>query len=518
MAGAMNTTPFASLVDLPADINRFPPFKPVTHGQFRFTKLNIVDKFGQVVAGIDKVMNSQGTMTHNPLFPCLGEAYSLEYLADSSANAVLKREDPWCSFVQLHPSINQPARVNAAFVTHNESTEIAHSWRRVEEWENPVKGWIVINFANVSLQIFTADGRFVREYCVLNGEVAKRPFAADDSTSKDVDPLMQQLLGNFDASPAYLLSTFQSISTTVQAVQANPSHYAESMLSILGRPLALTTFGVSLELASPPYTDQSTFKSARDGQPSSDMTNILDYSFSMKIGDGDNVFDGLYGLFPKIVSENPGPVEFNMSTFYSYHAKDPHQPPIIQCTPFYPSPSAHQSSYTGFIDSQLQVFAALVDPFTAVHFYSALLPIKQLRIPSWAVDRGISRLAAFFKKGPTLIPADVPPFHANTPDATYVVDKDLPLGSPQPAQTGTIPVPAVSVGDWNWLQPYKVDGTDEVKYNELGITRPEGKSRWVPGPYVVTEGYLQMKKPFTAPDPVTAPDLVFGPGPVLGGE
>ena len=29
---------------------------------------------------------------------------------------------------------------------------------------------------------------------------------------------------------------------------------------------------------------------------------------------------------------------------------------------------------------------------------------------------------------------------------------------------------------------------------------------------------LQMKKPFTAPDPVTAPDLVFGPGPVLGGE
>ena len=494
----MDATPFASLVDLPADIKKYSPFKPVSHGQFRFTKFNIIDKFGQVVAGIDHIVatsiSSQQSTFHSSLFPCLGEAYSLEYLGDGTANAIMKRSDVWNSFVQIPPCVNQPARINASFVTYATPQHISHSWRPVADWENPIQGWVVINFANVSLQIFTNDGRFVREYSVLNGSVAILPFSADTTTANDVPPLLAKLLSKFDASRTYLQSFFQSLATTVQTVQASPSNYAESMLSILGRPLALTIFGVDIELASAPLTDQSTYISTRDPP---DITQ--DYSFSLKIGDGDNVFDGLYALFPEApVNGNSSLSNFNLDTMYSYHASDSSDlPPILTQKPVYISPSTtiDASSYSEILNGQMQVFAAIVDPFVPVHVYSALLPIKQISFSSWAVENGIKRLASFFKKGPTLVSTDVPAFNPNT---EYVIDHDIPFdANTQPQQTGQIEIATVSVGDWNWLQPFKVDEEGTVKYNELGVANPGDKPGWEPAPYVITEGYLQMKKPFT---------------------
>ena len=49
---------------------------------------------------------------------------------------------------------------------------------------------------------------------------------------------------------------------------------------------------------------------------------VLDIPFSMKIGDGDNVFDGLCSVFPEIRDGKPDSAAFNLSTFCSYHAKD----------------------------------------------------------------------------------------------------------------------------------------------------------------------------------------------------
>ena len=163
MAGQTSKTPFASLVDLPTDTTTFNPFKPCTHGQLRFTKLNIIDKFGQIVQGIQKysdLSNSDQSQwigpTATPLFPCLGDSYSCEQNADGTAKIVLPRIDNKNNFVQLPPSINQDARINAMFLSEDEPPQ----WRPTDEWENPVRGWLLINQANVSLQIFTPDGEF----------------------------------------------------------------------------------------------------------------------------------------------------------------------------------------------------------------------------------------------------------------------------------------------------------------------------------------------------------------------
>ena len=80
-------TPFASLLNIPAA--NYNPFKPCIHGQFRFSKLNIVDKFGQVVKGM-KLFSSPGMygstpLTLSPIYPCLGDSYSVESNTDGTA-------------------------------------------------------------------------------------------------------------------------------------------------------------------------------------------------------------------------------------------------------------------------------------------------------------------------------------------------------------------------------------------------------------------------------------------------
>ena len=163
----MSKTPFASSIDIPTDVTKYNPFKPCIHGQFRFTKLNIIDKFGQIVQGVQlcsDVANSIGP-TVTPLFPCLGDFYSVEQNTDGSAKIVLPRTDNKCNFVQLPPSINQDARINSMFLKEDSPPQ----WRRLDEWENPVRGWLIINQANVSVQVFTPDGE-TRYSCYL-GEV-----------------------------------------------------------------------------------------------------------------------------------------------------------------------------------------------------------------------------------------------------------------------------------------------------------------------------------------------------------
>ena len=497
MTDENDLTPFASLVDMPADLSRHNPFKPCIHGQFRFTKLNIIDKFGQVVQGIKTVSDVAHGVgpTITPLFPCLGASYSVEQTSQGYPKIVLPRQDTLCPFVQLPPSINQNARVNADFMVPEGNT-----WRAVNDWENPVRGWIVANFPNSSVQIFTPDGEFVREFSAVNGVPIVRPFAGDDVLLGELDPFMASIIKQFMYS-GYLAGLFRTLLTTMQAVQANPSSYGESLLSTLGRPLALTTFGVSLELADPPLQSQCTLPSRAS------IDNLLSYKFGIKIGDKDNVFDGLYGYFP---ASQTGTVD--LSSFYSYHApsgtvdkpipNDPSKPmpTDLLMAPFYAEATLDPAIYAQTQHQAAHIFAGLIDPFTPTHVYSALLPIKQLKLPQWTIDAGVHRITAFFKLGPLLVPGDVPAY-----DASKVVAKDYKLDDPNaPQANGKLPVPAVSVMDWAWLQPYEDTGPNgeerSTVYNSMDVMAVGDKPVLDVGtPHTAVEGFLQMKTPFAAP-------------------
>jgi len=107
-----------------------------------FTKLNIVDKFGQAIAVIDPRphFNTMSTVT-----PCLSDTYYPGAIGDadpalstSRANTVLPQNDNLaCPFIQLPPAINQPARVNGGFVLKETDSKDKDygKWRLASEWE-----------------------------------------------------------------------------------------------------------------------------------------------------------------------------------------------------------------------------------------------------------------------------------------------------------------------------------------------------------------------------------------------
>jgi hypothetical protein len=165
MGTETGTTPYANHVtfgDVP-----YSPFKPVTHGQFCFTKLNVIDKFGQAVSALDPAK-----LNPDPLYPVISEYYQPDQLplADGEKvpkpNVVIKNDkDGFCRYVQLPPNLNQDARINAAFLTRDEPTpdQPLPPWRPALEWESPIWGWMVVNYVEEGIQFFLPDGTFYRE-------------------------------------------------------------------------------------------------------------------------------------------------------------------------------------------------------------------------------------------------------------------------------------------------------------------------------------------------------------------
>jgi hypothetical protein len=108
------------------------PLKLMTHGQLMFTKINVIDKFGQAICAIDPSPRHRNRPIPT-ISPCLGDTYfpdlldvdeksktptghrntvltADQYTTNTSANtlqAVNDQND--CPFVQLTPAMNQPA-------------------------------------------------------------------------------------------------------------------------------------------------------------------------------------------------------------------------------------------------------------------------------------------------------------------------------------------------------------------------------------------------------------------------
>jgi len=165
-------TPYATLVQLGSDK---PAFKPVTHGQFRITKLNIIDKFGQTACAIDPKPRISGPP---PIYPCISDYYEPQMLRDGYANVAVPQKEPGiCEFMQVSPAINQPARLNATFVTNDNSQPTAY-WRPITEWENPVWGWVVVNYVDNGIQFFTQEGKF---YCEVRVAAPNNPHPTSAS-------------------------------------------------------------------------------------------------------------------------------------------------------------------------------------------------------------------------------------------------------------------------------------------------------------------------------------------------
>ena len=529
IGGQSDNTPYGSLVQHTDNQNSV--FKPVTHGQFRFTKLNVIDKFGQVVHATNPDIKAAGDYKT----PCRGEYFSAQEVLDSKTDY---------DFIQIPPQINQLARLNASFVELHKTQTNDVYWTSLTEWENPVWGWVIINYANHGLQFFLPDGTFYREVrkggrAGALGSTEWLPFEPPntaESTQTDSVRQLQNLIVKLSKDADYLETFIGVIDNSMPTLLPAPPAYASQSSVAIGRPLALVTMGWSLELATETYKTQtltgtnSLPRKLANDDSFDDQTSDKLYDFQVKFGSREKAYDALVGYFPskdrRTISDTGG--AFDLDTFYTYYGRTPDKrfkemdTDMYRFRPFYFNPVKLDRTLDDLAVLRAKrqyVFGALIDPFAPVHAYSSILPIKELSLPPWIVDKAFARMTTFFSIGPLFVTKPVPPANdGKQMKVTRVgesgeVTRDPELG---------LPVPASTLGDWNWLQAYPhtdavgSSGSDATAtpaatrastpateaitqpqryYNRFKLDKIGQRMRFEDGPYSAIEGLLQLRKP-----------------------
>ena len=483
------------------------PFKSVVHGQFRFTRLNVVDKFGQAVSAVDPNYEVPPN-----LHPYISEflACTTDYSSGSPKPLAVIPDGAQCA--QLEPRINQESRLNGHYVLWSDDDQC---WRPVTEYENPIWGWLVVNYVDNGLQVFLPDGTFYREIRLggpdgtSTGISAWLPFEAPPSDQVVPEQLrgLVQRLRNVN----YLQEFFDVMVGALDATMFTPNQYAGYLPAITGKPFALVNAGWSLQLSHPPDVNHST------SVPSSTPPEapIDSYNFQIKLGDKDRSFDGLLGYF-RLTS----PTEIDLDNFYTYYpsAGNAQSMTIIIEEKNYPIFRAFYNDPLKNIDGEvsikspeeidldynqrLQTYGMLVDPFTLVHAYAGFLPVTVLQLPGWALEQGLKNITAFFHLEPMIIPNDAPTY-----DPTRVLASGSNLNKipNPPPKASPYPVPAIGVADWAWLQPYAIPpvSVDNIHFNAFKLTAVPNEPKLERTPYTAVEGYLYLKQPITDPSAPT---------------
>jgi hypothetical protein len=352
------------------------------------------------------------------------------------------------------------------------------------------------------------------------------------------------------------MSFFDMINGSMEAMPYPPREYADFASSIVGKPLALANIGYSLELAEQPFEAQNTLPPGPNVQRINPDETLDKYKFQVKIGDFSRPFDGLVAYFDMKKDDKTQGVspdvpltteEMDLEVVHTYFlnkdaskqsSSDKRRPigfatdgtemtgdyPTV--TPYWidPLPNWRDQNpkipYTDFAAEQYKryhVKAVLIDPFTPIHIYSPILPVKSLQLPAWTVQSACRKITAFFHLGPMLITRDVAPYsqvQKAVADISGSADGDVPKDPLPPVVTDpsqppplapappSISIPMSVKNKWRWLQPYVV-GQGNAKQTEFGslpIVEEDGKPKFPPGPYTAVEGYLQLLEGIVKPD------------------
>ena len=496
-------TPYGAQVGL--NNNQISAFKPVTHGQMRFLSINIIDKFGQAVHAVNPL---EYDFPSPPIYPAKGDYYQTSATKEDIPNVV----DPGrsttehCEFIQLPPTINQPARLNAEFMERKDNT-----WKVMNAWDSPIWGWVVINFVDNGLQFFQHDGTFYREVRVSQGSQSKNltwlpfepPKTAGTAGITQLDYLIQRMTIGEGAKQC-LLEFQDMIAMSVRYTQEAPDAYGQFLNALVGKPLALVNMGWSLELSTKSWKNQST---VNDNDKLSLPYGLLpgdgqkQYSFPVKFGDMDRSYDGLIGYFlgREEKETRDGPEDnLNLNKCYTYYgtnlisktlpksgpkpkghsdnfhtsierAKEGDKHLLVHISSKYPhfnptwndpdpmrfgapadNPAEIAAGYARERDSTMQIFGALVDPFLPINAYSSILPIKSLRLPTWTWESALKKMTTFMHAGPLIVTENMPDYDAERTLGRKYNLKDL---KPEDLK-GAVSLPTLQVADWNWLQPY----------------------------------------------------------------
>jgi hypothetical protein len=205
---------------------------------------------------------------------------------------------------------------------------------------------------------------------------------------------------------AYLRAFWDMMISSIEHMPYAPNDYSAYATSIVGKPFALVNAGFSLELALPPLESQISKgqqPSAAAGPSAAEV--LYSYKFPVKIGDKERRFDGVVGYFD---TENSSSISTNFDKLHTYFTADRNsevgdprlsiEPSNFELlSPYYidPEPPSLLWNYRAAHDKKLSIKTLLIDPYTSLHLYTPILPIKPFSLSAWILQSALQRMSTF---------------------------------------------------------------------------------------------------------------------------
>ena len=400
-----------------ADIPRL-----LASGQLRLTKARVIDSFG-------RIKNITVSKTIHPAAHQMG----------SGSKKSLRHPPRLVVPSRLMWRLSDPSDLSA------EATEANLNQDNPELMINPVAGFLLPDFIDEALEFFNAAGDPLGQvmHDSVTGGLAweggvGREGAAVTIPTEGLAP--KELIGGLiakgmiDADTAQRanpetangespLSAFlRAVDTTSWSVEGNLNLSGASVASLVGRPIAVVTARLHLDIPSDlsltgAYGDEATFvKKHLLEQAVHDKLKSV--GFPVRLGDISKAHDGLYGYFinhdysklnlveasvagaARVASFGNGFRALYGLTQNSLGADFLPVPSPLDC-PYFSAPKA-LSVHNG----QTVRLTLLMHPYARIHATTGILPRKSLELLREWVTPGITRIAPSARIGPVIIDPD----------------------------------------------------------------------------------------------------------------
>lgn len=344
------------------------PFSMVRAGALRLDELWLVDDFGQWADLLG--LTSSGSTSSGQVF-----------------NPRMRwHEDP--SFVAMPPRVIQPARLNFRFTAADNSLVESGS----DPALSPICGWICYNPLDETLVLCDRDGKLEGELVIttehtgfrVDWDRGARGVALADIRNPTLRSFAESLVETNLTPKPRLLDLLRLIDRALERIRPAA---ARRDGALFGRPLALVSANLGLELFGKSWTDPRKTPIAAPLEKAGDAT-LNQLRVRVNLGCAHNTEDGLVGYFKAGAYDRIVPTELAKKFDPSGYIAD----------------SETAALRVGF--GAPEQITLLMDPWGSVQAAAGLVPAKSITLAQVDLDKTLAQMEASFRVGPVLLQSD----------------------------------------------------------------------------------------------------------------
>lgn len=290
------------------------------------------------------------------------------------------------SVVAMPPRVLQPVRLNFRFTPDADEKIIKKGDPALE----PICGWLFFNRLDQALVLCDRHGDLMGHLVITKDNSGRRisweagagGIALDKITNPSLQAFAKSFIQTTPIENPKLLELLNLIDTTLERIRPAAARHNTVLV---GRPLALVSATIGLELFGKAWTDPNERVVMRQGTGSAALDAMR---VRVNLGDLHNTEDGLIGYYKAGAYDRVVVPQLSDNIKVSKYIADPKS----------------ESVQVGFGPQERIVM--LMDPWGSVQAACGLMPAKTISLALAELDQTVTQLETSFRVGPVLLQGD----------------------------------------------------------------------------------------------------------------